>query len=94
MSKIEVIVRTNGKYGLVNPGDVLVVGEDIDEQGAERWVNVGIAKPANLKKKRKATPTKENTVAEIKAHLDENEVDYKSSLTKVELLALVSDAEG
>lgn len=98
LEKIEVTTTTNGRYGRVKPGDILVVGADIDEVGAKRWVKVGIAKPTNLKKKRSEpkpkevkVPTAKNTVKQIKAHLDSNKVEYKANLTKDELLALCNE---
>ena len=38
-------------------------------------------------------PTEDNTVAEIKAYLDQEEISYASSATKSELLALVPEDE-
>ena len=38
-------------------------------------------------------PTEDNTVAEIKAYLDQEEISYASSATKSELLALVPGDE-
>ena len=38
-----------------------------------------------------AKPTEDNTVAEIKAYLDQEEIAYTSSQTKAELLALIPD---
>lgn len=38
-------------------------------------------------------PTSSNTVTEIKAWLDENGIDYSSTATKSELLALIPDDE-
>ena len=38
-----------------------------------------------------AKPTEDNTVAEIKAYLDQEEIAYTSSQTKAELLGLIPD---
>lgn len=80
-------IRTNSKYGLFNPGDKLIVGKDIDESGAARWLENGIARPGNLKVKRPVDSS--NTVKQIKDYLDSEGIEYKSTAKKAELLELV-----
>lgn len=82
-------IRTNSKYGLFNPGDKLIVGKDIDESGAARWLENGIARAGNLKVKKSDKPTSDSTVKQIKDYLDSEGIEYKSTAKKDELLELV-----
>lgn len=50
----------------------------------ETEVTITVAKPASV-----AKPTEKNTVAEIKAYLSQNNIDFASSAKKSELLALI-----
>lgn len=82
--KITVNTKTNSKYGLVNTGDELTVGVDIDQQGADRWIENGIATKSDLKKK--VTPDKSNTIPEIKEYLNSEGIEYDSTDRKADLL--------
>lgn len=87
-------IKTNSKYGLVEPGTTLEVGIDIDEQGARRWLDNGIARSGELVKKKselKSTgkPTSSNTKKEIKQWLDDQGIEYASDALKDDLLELV-----
>ena len=48
-----------------------------------------VSKDWKPEKEKDSKPTKSNTVAEIKAYLDENEIEYEPDAKKDELLDLV-----
>lgn len=61
--------------------------ERITELKAGDFIGVVGEKPAEDETVEK--PTDKNTVAEIKAHLDENKIEYADDANKADLLALI-----
>lgn len=61
--------------------------ERITELKAGEFIGVVGEKPAEDETVEK--PTDKNTVAEIKAHLDENKIEYADDANKADLLALI-----
>lgn len=61
--------------------------ERIAELKAGDFIGVVGEKPAEDETVEK--PTDKNTVAEIKAHLDENKIEYADDANKADLLALI-----
>ena len=61
--------------------------ERITELKAGDFIGVVGEKPAEGETVEK--PTDKNTVAEIKAHLDENKIEYADDANKADLLALI-----
>ncbi|WP_257787100.1 HeH/LEM domain-containing protein [Weissella jogaejeotgali] len=55
----------------------------------EKGVTVNAAASKTVSEAAVAKPTEKNTVAEIKAYLSENGIEFASSAKKADLLALV-----
>ena len=55
------------------------------------WATFAVPEPEEPEAEQLAKPDESNTVAEIKAYLDQEEIAYTSSQTKAELLGLIPD---
>ena len=55
------------------------------------WATFVVPEPEEPEAEQLAKPDESNTVAEIKAYLDQEEIAYTSSQTKAELLALIPE---
>ena len=55
------------------------------------WATFAVPEPEEPEAEQLAKPDESNTVAEIKAYLDQEEIAYTSSQTKAELLALIPE---
>ncbi|TYC47928.1 50S ribosomal protein L20 [Weissella muntiaci] len=79
-------LATAAKKALADNNQIV---HEITPATTEKEITINVASPKAAKKASSVKPTDKNTVAEIKAYLSENGIEFSASAKKAELLALV-----
>ena len=73
----------------VRPGTEAGSEHDVDDHLAARLINRGVAEEVKPKPAKSETPDESWTVAELRAHAEEHEIDLGAATKKADILAAI-----